>query len=673
MQPDPSLIWLAKRSSIAFLIFWLALPVAAKPDKGMATKADSLGDPLPEGAIARIGTTRFRHGERISTISLSKDGLVLASGSSDRYSSARVWSAKTGKLLMAVENEGPGVALSPDGRTLVVSGKDTNLRVYDVDSGKQTRQIRLAGTSGKAGEGTWGVKFSPDGRRLAVVESWYDPDVNISPPISKWAIRLIKFADGENIERVSASVFGFSLPFAISPDGETLATVGDRQSTVQIWETATGKLRSQFKVNGGTSCAFSPDGKTLAIGQQDAIRLFDLKTHKETRALVGFPTKDAYGPGELTFSPDGTYLAGGGSSYEEVVRIWDTRDGKIVREIAKPFSSGCPLTFMPDGKTLIGAADSVLRQWDVATGKESILADMHRFGLSFVAHSPDGKSLAIADEENVRVYETTTYKEIQRLPEKWVRIGAYSPSGNQIATAGEKLSLFDAKSGKKVQTFDGHKLGLSGVVFTDDETVVSSSYDGTLRWWRTTTGQKLALFDAPLVGRLKERDRVVSLAVAPRSKALVYLGGRACLLDTETKQIVRDFAAYHWDSYSGQIAVSPDGSLLACEGQANTWDTVVVHQLDGKKPAQKLGQIGNGDVPHWGLTFAFSPDNKLLASGGADRTVRLWDLATGNELHKFTGHIARVSGISFAPDGNTMATSSADGTVLIWDTGRFRK
>ena len=62
-----------------------------------------------------------------------------------------------------------------------------------------------------------------------------------------------------------------------------------------------------------------------------------------------------------------------------------------------------------------------------------------------------------------------------------------------------------------------------------------------------------------------------------------------------------------------------------------------------------------------------------MASASEDRTVRLWNIVTGEQLHIFTGHTGRINEISFSPDGNVLASGSDDGTVLLWDISTYSK
>src|SRR5438105_3726381 len=114
------------------------LPVDAlqgQPPPGL--KADAFGDPLPAGALARIGTTRLRHQGAIAALAWSHDGTRLASAGHDK--TVCFWDAGTGKLVRRFDGHGGAVfalALSKDGKLLATGGQDQTVRVWEIASGK---------------------------------------------------------------------------------------------------------------------------------------------------------------------------------------------------------------------------------------------------------------------------------------------------------------------------------------------------------------------------------------------------------------------------------------------------------------------------------------------------------------------------------------------------------
>src|SRR5262249_4765305 len=141
--------------------------------------------------------------------------------------------------------------------------------------------------------------------------------------------------------------------------------------------------------------AFSPDGKVLAASDHQVIRLWDVADGKELRPIQG--------PGgrlsRLAFSPDGHTLAATCNEGPETIVLYHAGTGKELRRLALPAVPRpvvAPLAFSPDGKTLTAASGTnvLVRRWDAATGRELPPLGSHGGGLTCLAYSADGKSLA---------------------------------------------------------------------------------------------------------------------------------------------------------------------------------------------------------------------------------------------------------------------------------------
>ena len=396
-------------------------PIDDPPQRAMEKppRADRPDDPLPPGAVARLGTSRLRHGNAVSFVTFTPDGRAVISGSDG---TVRLWDASTGKEIRTLTGHPPGVtaaALAPDGKTLAVACQDKTLRLWDVATGKQVRQ--LAGTR-YAGR----LTFSPDGKALAVVGDDH-------------VLRLHNAATGKEIRDYGPHREDLHGAAAFSPDGKTLAA-GNRGGVI-LWDVSTGQELLLLTVIPGRanvgflSVAFSPDGKTLASGDGDGcIRLWDVATGKRLRKME----RHRQWVEAVAFSPDGKTLASGG--FDHAVRLWDSATGEELCPGEGHQHRVVGFAFAPDGKTLASYGhDATVRLWDAATGKELRQLPGHPGVATFcLAYSPDGATLATGEGSNMLLLrEVATGKEIRQFKANYsLNYVAFAPDGKTLVTGG---------------------------------------------------------------------------------------------------------------------------------------------------------------------------------------------------------------------------------------------
>jgi RNA polymerase sigma factor (sigma-70 family) len=689
----------------------------AEPAPGEQAKpagTDRHGDPLPEGALARLGTVRLRHGQAVNVVAFLPDGKHLLSGGQD--GTARLWDLATGREVRrfskpraaapgppAFRFGGFAVALSPDGRALATCDGLEEVTLWDVATGKETRAIRLAGM-----EGATALVFAPDGKTLAGLAP--------GPEIVLWDA-----AKGEELRRINKTgeergpkfwFDGASRSLAFSPDGKGLLMTNlergaNLRVVLKLFDAQTGKeLRSVVLAGGEPRVigpTFSPDGKLLAYADPEgSVYLADAATGKDLHRLRG------EGVARFAFAPDGktlvTRMAGDG-----VVAVWDVATGKELRRFGKPgerptgvrwngFASLPGLAVSPDGKTLASAGDGIcLTLLDLATGKEALALGGHRSGVTAVRYGPDGKTvISCGGDSTVRTWEAATGKEVGefRLP-AGVLTHQLSRDGRTLVTreADGTVRVWDATTGKERHTFGGTPQAFSSLGLSPDgKTLVGSDpRERVLRLYDTVSGKELrsiglqagapdgVMVFLPLTSAFSADGKLVAAA-----RAVNVVG----VWEAATGREVRSVALPEGQK-ACTAAFSPDGRSLAVEtadGAITLWELATgkerrLYGERGKTPQQpevKVVAGGAGVVVEGfslahlagGATLAFSPDGRLLAQARGSSVI-LRDVLTGKELGKLAGHQGDVVTLAFAPDGRTLTTGSTDTTAVVWDAAPF--
>lgn len=648
-------------------------PAAAatdEPDKGNdRSRMDRYGDPLPAGAIARLGTVRFRHPFMVNQLAYTPDGKMLASACSD--GTVRLWDAATGKPIRRFRNpsnpkpnrglaEIRSVAISPDGKTVLGMENRETVQIWDLASGKQLKQ--LIGGNGFA------MAFSPDGAIIAKGLGGSD-----KKQVSIWDVasgqRIRSF--GANLRHVAALSFspnGKSLAAGEGPYREKEEASG---SSVRLWDPSNGKQVHELKGHSGgiTAVVFSADGKLVVSASYDGtIRFWNARSGRLLRMVRApedpYPTPGGFpaslkgrlygGIHSLALSPDGQILASGG--WDGTVRVWDTGTGKELRTMRAHGREVTGLTFAPSGTVLASASwHHTIRLWDPATGKEIQPRQASVSPMATIAVSPDGQVAATACADRSILLWSLKTREIAhylRGHGDSIYSLAFSPNSQVLASASADRSVRTwTTTGEQLRKFD-HKYSAYTVTFAAGGRLLLSGGGDGVSVWDWSNGRKEA--------EIRTRGYISWLQASSDGQLVSAQGTEGFLWDAASRKEGRRLDGGVW------LALAPDGRSFLTEGQdavIRRWSVASGHELSSF-PSRGYGSNMAG-APH----FLISPDGRLVAQIGAG-AVNVWELSTGKIRRRFLGHEGNIRAMAFSADGSKILSGGEDTTVLIWDLAR---
>jgi RNA polymerase sigma factor (sigma-70 family) len=695
--------------------------VNAPPDKPTTEKSertDLYGDPLPPGALLRMGTVRFRHPNLIGNAAFSPNGKLLAAAANKGV--ILFYEAATGRKIRQLQTKAtniPAFAFAPDGKTLASAGPKT-IQIWDTEIGKELRRFD-AETSPFWGQ-SFPFVFSGDGKMLASVAP--------NNAVCVWEVKTGKALAKMRGHQYSVHSLVFSPDGRVlySADGEGLSTRDS--SSVRAWDVAAGKQIKTFSLDSSETIGayvplcFSSDGKTLAFAarvppdrmkvkgaaREQVVCFLDLASGEVRRSRPDHQERFQ----SAAFSRDGKIFAAMHSSPLEDgsnsvlmhgdhrVKVWDTTTGKQLFDfpaydthdgIIRPYR----LAFAPNGKQLAAASfRCVVQVWDLAPNRASCVApEAHEDQVQCVTFSPDGRTLATGgSDRTLAVWDSATGRQRwrQRRPEGQISSLAFSPVGKWIASASlhplPAVQLWDAAASKELHNFEvpGVPAGDGGttwsvsawVAFTaNGKQLAAAGTDRKLRLWDPATGKELRNQTVRGLQRPANVKPIEFFTIPPyKVEKIVFAadGHIMALLAGKTVSVV-DVAAGQLlfqhekkpPGFNSVLALSPDGKTLLCGAGKSLR---IVESASGVDLLQLT-------LPADVYAAAFSADGRRFAvsTSEAGATIHVFDVPSGQETSRLHGHESLARSLAFSPNGSKLASGQEDSTALVWDVSTARR
>jgi RNA polymerase sigma factor (sigma-70 family) len=679
---------------------------SAKPaaqSREEAARTDRHGNPLPPGAIARLGTLRFR-GVR-GSLAFSPDGKLLAAATGNLGEHVTLWDVTTGREVRQIAGTAflRRLAFSSDGKRLACSTASAKCRVIDMANGKELFTVK--GFHGH---------FSGDGKTLVTADAFSNPaKVHVWEAATGKLLR--EWPAGQSVEELS-----------LAADGKTLALTDNADRTVvQIHDVTKGTKVRSIKVqwNGSSKFALSPDGKTLATAAPNGARRWNTSDGE----MTGGWNHHVISP--VVFSADGKRLAWIGSAEgENANHLWIAEgEGGKPKAVGEAVNSSGPLCFSPDGKWLAAVTDAhVISLRDVASGKEVLRSDAHNSPLIDLAFDADGSHIVTRDRDEIFAWQTRTGKLLHRgvlLPPGHEYLVPLLPGGYSLT--GERTNdplrgrfwLRDMRTGEEVMRFEGRPdvgppqavaapggrfvavRGRAGEICVldvparrcvyrlDPKEAASGlklSADGDLLVWykrtpkghevrvhRRASGKTLVLRDMPKTDRwIWIFDRVPCVSPDGRWLVLSTEEGRLRRWELTTGEEVSPLTEALRTTW--ELVWSPDGRFVAAQGSGSpanvidrearrdvrVWDARTGKRLAHLTLPNRLG----------GMHLQFTHGSRSLVTTDLQGVVHLWEIATGKERATLKGHLSgEVGALALSADDRMLVSGGYDSQGFVWD------
>jgi eukaryotic-like serine/threonine-protein kinase len=622
--------------------------------------------------------THFRGSSSVSNVQFSPDGRFLATAGRDNL--VKLWETRTLANIESRALDGHRgwcfrAEYTRDGRTLATTGWGL-VRLWDAASGRHVRDIETGIPTG-----VYGLAIRPDGRVIATAQERGPKEVDLWDAATGQRLRKL-VGHGATVKCV-----------AFHPEGRTLASAGEDR-TIRLWDASDGRPIAVLEGHSATvdAIAFSPDGKWLASkGWDHTVRLWDVATRRAIRVHegVGQRPSDTYANG-VAFSPDGPLLAA--ARGDGRVNLWNTETGAEVLTLSGHGGPVNSVAFLGARRIVSTSNDRTIKLWDLVTGETVLTLRGHTGQVIGVACRPDGTQFATTGSDDGRLWDASMPSAEDR---REVRIRAWVESLHDRHP--DKTKVVEAIQAD-VSLADSDRTSALRIAKAMSEDPLTMSEDPLLlnntSWLlarepkRTPDEYRRAVRYAEAACRLVPQE---STFVNTLGDARYRAGQYREALDDLNRSLKLNAAQFGGPSPADLAFLAMAQHRLGQNAEARkTLDQL--HDAMSKKPwsdddeseafsDEAISLIAGAEPPivEVGRFLGHDPgaevqmlvvsrDGLRILSGSSDKTMILWDRATGKIIRRFRGHVGSVRSVAILPDGHRgLSADEAGKVVRLWD------